>query len=188
MPTNDAAAPAQVWPGMRIQAIDIVQPPGIGISPIADMDPHQATVPAALAAKSSAETPRNTPSDDRRCTRATRSALVVLIVPPPPDARLVAPLGCAVQPLVHPPEPVQPARIAGIRMVDDPVLQRERAHAGPLAQVGGRVGSGHRRHLGDISGAVGSLPRTLAPVVVFGAPFPLLLLREPDGEVGVEVA
>src|SRR4051794_885562 len=58
MPRNDDAAPRQVWPGIRIQAIDIVQPPGIGISPIADMDWHQMIVPAALAAKSSARTAR----------------------------------------------------------------------------------------------------------------------------------
>jgi hypothetical protein len=41
-----------------IHAIDIVQPPGIGISPIADMDAHQTIVTAALAAKSRAETPK----------------------------------------------------------------------------------------------------------------------------------
>src|ERR1700726_1294065 len=58
MPTNDAAAPGQVCPGIRIHAIDIVQPPGIGISPIADMDAHQTIVTAALPAKSSAETPK----------------------------------------------------------------------------------------------------------------------------------
>src|SRR5206468_9580617 len=58
MPRNDAAAPGQVCPDIRTHAIDIVQPPGIGISPIADMDAHQAIVPAALAAKSSAETPK----------------------------------------------------------------------------------------------------------------------------------
>jgi hypothetical protein len=56
MPRNDAAAPGHVCPGIRIQAIDIVQPPGIGISPIADMDPHQTIVAAALAAKSSPAT------------------------------------------------------------------------------------------------------------------------------------
>ena len=39
-------------------AIDIVQPPGIGISPIADLDAHQTIVTAALAAKSSAEMPK----------------------------------------------------------------------------------------------------------------------------------
>src|SRR6202045_4896375 len=58
MPRNDAAAPDHVCPGIRIHAIDIVQPPGIGISPIADMDAHQTIVTAALAAKSSAEMPK----------------------------------------------------------------------------------------------------------------------------------
>jgi hypothetical protein len=58
MPRNDAAARGHVCPGIRIHAIDIVQPPGIGISPIADMDAHQTIVTAALAAKSSAETPK----------------------------------------------------------------------------------------------------------------------------------
>src|ERR671931_739554 len=58
MPRNDAAAPGHVCPGIRIHAIAIVQPPGIGISPIADMDLHQTIVTAALAAKSSAETPK----------------------------------------------------------------------------------------------------------------------------------
>src|ERR1700688_2962642 len=58
MPRNDAAAPGHVCPCIRIHAIDIVQPPSIGISPIADMDAHQTIVTAALAAKSSAETPK----------------------------------------------------------------------------------------------------------------------------------
>src|SRR5215207_1871009 len=58
MPRNDAAAPGHVCPGIRIHAIDIVQPPGIGISPIADMDAHQPIVSAALATKSSAEAPK----------------------------------------------------------------------------------------------------------------------------------
>jgi hypothetical protein len=58
MPRNDAAALSHVCSGILIHAIDIVQSPGIGISPIADMDAHQTIVPAALAAKSSAETPR----------------------------------------------------------------------------------------------------------------------------------
>src|SRR4029450_1150854 len=58
MPRNDAAAPGQVCPDIRIHAIDIVQPPGIAISPMADMDPHQKIVPPALAANSSAATAR----------------------------------------------------------------------------------------------------------------------------------
>src|SRR5712691_11892101 len=102
MPRNDAAAPGHVCPGIRIHAIDIVQPPGIGISPIADMDAHQPIVTAALAAKSSAEPPKNACWEAR--SEAMRSALVVLVVATPPDARLVAPLGCAVEPLVHAPE------------------------------------------------------------------------------------
>ena len=31
---NIAATPGHVWPGIRIHVIDIVQPPGISISPI----------------------------------------------------------------------------------------------------------------------------------------------------------
>src|SRR6476469_5693675 len=58
MPRNDAAAPGHVCPGIRIQAIDMVQPPGIGIPSIADMDAHQTIVIAVLAAKSNAETPK----------------------------------------------------------------------------------------------------------------------------------
>jgi len=57
MPRNDVAAPAHVWPGMRIHAIDMVQSPGISIPP--DMEEHHTVVTAALLAKSSAEMPRN---------------------------------------------------------------------------------------------------------------------------------
>jgi hypothetical protein len=60
MRRKDDAAPSQVCPGIRIHAIDIVQPPCIGISPMADMDAHQTVVSVALAAKSSAETPKKT--------------------------------------------------------------------------------------------------------------------------------
>ncbi len=99
MPRNDAAAPGHVCPGIRIYAIDIVQPPGIGISPIADMDALQTIVAAALAAKSSAETPKKarwearsadmsreiSPSTEEQLAGVgrndrLRSALVVLVV------------------------------------------------------------------------------------------------------------
>ena len=59
MPRNDAAADGHVCPGIRIHTIDIVQPPGIGIPPIADMDVHQMIATAALPAKNTAETPKN---------------------------------------------------------------------------------------------------------------------------------
>src|SRR3989449_11238985 len=107
MPRNDAAAPDHVCPA-GIHAIDIVQPPGIAISPIADMDAHQTIVTAALAAKSSAETPKKARWEARSETiTPSRSALVVLVVAAPPDARLVASLGGAVEPRAHPPKRVQ---------------------------------------------------------------------------------
>jgi hypothetical protein len=65
MPRNDAAAPGQVCPHIGIHAGDIVQPPGIGISPIADMDMQQLMVPTALAAKSSVEMPKKARSEAR---------------------------------------------------------------------------------------------------------------------------
>src|ERR1700716_4400088 len=70
MPRNDAPAPGHVCPHIRVHAIDIVQLPGIGISPIADMEAHQTIVTAALAANSSAETPKKARSDVRSTTTA----------------------------------------------------------------------------------------------------------------------
>ena len=65
MPRNEAATPGHVCPGIRIHAIDIVHPPGMGIPPIADMDVHQTIVSAVLAAKSSAEMPKKACCDIR---------------------------------------------------------------------------------------------------------------------------
>ena len=59
MPRNVAAAPGHDWPGIRIHAIDIAQPPGISMPGIADMEPHQAIVATVLAANSSADAPDN---------------------------------------------------------------------------------------------------------------------------------
>src|SRR4029079_10799647 len=59
MPRNDAATPGHVCPGIRIHAIDIVQPPDIGIPPIADIVVDATTVSATLTANSSAQTPKN---------------------------------------------------------------------------------------------------------------------------------
>src|SRR5437870_12376868 len=106
--------------------------------------------------------------------RRLRSALVVLVVAAHPDARLVAPPGCAVEPLVHAPEAVQSARIGGIGVVDDAVVERERAHARPLARVRLYVGSAHGREddgpLVATLRTLAPLRRRLAPVVVFDAP------------------
>src|SRR5882762_8618902 len=53
-----------------------------------------------------------------------RSALVVLVVAAPPEARLVAPLRWADEPPRHAPRAVQSARMGGIGVVDDAVLER----------------------------------------------------------------
>src|SRR6202043_1502951 len=60
-----------------------------------------------------------------------RSILTVLVVVAPPEARLVAPFRGAVEPLVHAPEAVQSARIGGVAMVDDTILEHKGAHARP---------------------------------------------------------
>src|SRR5205814_3253986 len=81
---------------------------------------------------------------------------LVLVVATPPDAGLVAPLGRAVEPLIHAPEAVQSARIGGIGVVNDAVLERERAHAWPLAYVGVHVGATHGS---ELTGSVGGRAR-----------------------------
>jgi hypothetical protein len=60
MQRNNAPVTGHECPGIRIHAMDIVQPPGIGIPRIACMDAHQRIVSAALVAKSTAETPAKT--------------------------------------------------------------------------------------------------------------------------------
>src|SRR5207249_10922912 len=86
---------------------------------------------------------------------------------PPPDARLVAPLGCAIEPLIHSPETVHSARICGISVINDAVLERERAYARALARVRRRIGSAHGCESG--SPLARTFPRALALVVVFEA-------------------
>src|SRR5215813_8050492 len=114
MPRNAAAAPGQVCPGIRIHAIDIVQPPGICIPPIADMDPHQTIVTPALAAKSSAETPKKACRELRSKTMPTAS---VLIVPTEPlhrevEAILIAALRHEVEELIGPVDHVDAPQVA----------------------------------------------------------------------------
>src|SRR5438132_8463489 len=115
---------------------------------------------------------------------------LVLVVAAPPDAGLVASLGGAIEPLVHAPEAIQSARIRGIRVIDHAVLERERAHARPLADVGVHVGSAHGS---ELTGSVGCRARRyrgdrfLAFVVVVDS-LALFLLRERGAEVRVEIA
>src|SRR6185312_9888757 len=98
-----------------------------------------------------------------------------------PDARLIASLGGAVEPLVHAPQAIHPARIGRIGVVDHAVLERERAQARPLARVRGFVGPRHGREDGGaVLAVVRALPllRRLAPIVVLDAARALLLLGE----------
>src|SRR5438128_5288832 len=123
-------------------------------------------------------------------TSASRSALVVLVVAAPPDARLIAPLGCAVEPLVHAPKAVESARIRGIGVVDDAVLERERAHARRLSRIRCDGGSDRSRQLDDSTSGtfLRRRAKTLWAEVVHGNSRPLLLLRVARLEVVVEVA
>src|SRR3989454_3098126 len=81
-------------------------------------------------------------------TSASRSTVVVLVVAAPPEAGLVAPLGRAVEPLVHAPQAVHAARIGGIGVVDHAVLECERAQALPLTDERRPVGAGRGCDLG----------------------------------------
>ncbi len=117
------------------------------------------------------------------------SLAVVLVVAAVPEAGLVAPAWRAVEPLVHGPEDVQPARVRRVGVVDDAILERERAHAGPFSPVGFPVRSNGRRNLGERwTLLAGQRPKVhLAEVVLDGSRLPLLL-GERRLEVVVEVA
>src|SRR5690349_22111859 len=123
MPTKAAEAPSQSCPGMTIQGM-----PGID-----GIEPHQASVTAAL--------PRNSSAAATSKVAAVLSGLRILIVALPPDAVLVASQRRAVQPLVHAPQAVEAARVGRVGVIDHAVLERERAHAGAVARERGRVGA-----------------------------------------------
>ncbi len=90
------------------------------------------------------------------------------------DHRFIPSTRCAVEPLVHAPETVQAARVGRVSVVDDPVLERERAHAGgfPRNRRGVRAKDGQGLFVDEF--AAGIHP---AEVVIDGAR-PLLLLGE----------
>src|SRR5687767_5706069 len=115
----------------------MVQPPGIGMPPIAAIEAPHATVTATLTANSAAEMPMKPRWD-------SRSAALVLIVAAPPEARLVASLGGAIEPWIHAPDPVQSARVGRVGVMDHAVLEHERAHPRTVARVGRDVGPAGR--------------------------------------------
>src|SRR5438552_5903806 len=114
---------------------------------------------------------------------------LVLVVPPPPVVRFVAPFRRAIEPLVRAPDNVQSAPVSRISVVNDPVLERERAHARPFARVRGEVGASSAGCRARPVGcwARGNLGhRLFAYMIVFDA-FALLLRREGDIEIKVEI-
>src|SRR5262249_44444587 len=124
------------------------------------------------------------------------SLATVLVVASPPHAfRFVATLGRAVEPLVHTPHPVQSARKGGIGMEDCAVLECERTHTRPFANVCGHISSSRGRviayrrpfHLSCHPLARAHLPGRLAVVVILDLTVALLLFRERDPEIVVEV-
>src|ERR1700722_961249 len=126
----------------------------------------------------------------RRLTAPVASegvALAIFVMTAEPRPGLVASLRRAIEPLVHAPEAIQSAHIGGIAVVDDAVLDDERAEARPIKRVGRPVGSAHGRQLDDrpwrrsyVHGVPGAL------VVVVDRPGALLLRGERDVEVEVE--
>ena len=73
------------------------------------------------------------------------SSAAVLVVAAPPEAVLVATEWRAVKPLVHAPKAVQPTLVRRVGVVDDAILEHERAHAGPLSPERLPVRSDHAR-------------------------------------------
>src|SRR5207302_8591737 len=118
------------------------------------------------------------------------SLAVVLVVAAPPEAGLVATEWRAVEPLVHAPEDVQPALVRRVGVVDDAILERERAHAGPFSPVRRPVRSNARRDLGDERIRLAPLrqPQVRRAEVVLDGTRPPLLLGVRRMEVVVEVA
>jgi len=84
MPTNEAVAPARVGPGIRTHPIDIVQPPGIGISPVADMELHQTVVTATQTTNSIAKVPMKVRRE--ACSETERGPVAIEM----PDSKLLA--------------------------------------------------------------------------------------------------
>src|SRR5688500_7378049 len=113
-------------------------------------------------------------------------SVVVFVVAAPPDAFFVSSLGCAVEPLIHGPDAVDPARIGGIGVIDDAVFEHEGTYARPLACVRSRICAGHGcEYILPFGAVVTGWRGLLTHVVVFDGAFALLLFGERDVEVRV---
>lgn len=125
-------------------------------------------------------------------TFVARRYILVFIMALPPEAEVlfVAPARCAIEPLIHAPETVEPARVCRVCVVHDAVVENERAHAGRLAPVSRPVGSASTRDFNRPLFAGGCKDRTriLRTEVVFDGARPLLLFRAAGLKIEVEVA
>src|SRR5258708_35858748 len=114
MPMKEVEAKSQVWPPILIHAIDIVQPPGMGMPP--DMERHHTSVPVALATNRSPLPARSA---------ASRSVFVSVVMPDPGlrelEGAFVAPLRHQVEDVVGGVEQVDAARVARVG-VEHPAL------------------------------------------------------------------
>src|SRR5579884_4011169 len=146
MPRNDAAAPNHVCPGIRIHAIDIVQPPGIGMRAVADIDEHRIIVIATLIANTSAET-------TKKARWGARSALTVFIMESEPSHRpvplLIATLWGSIKDSVIAHQKFSAAGIGGIGVVSNIRLAYKNAESMSFRQISGDVGAGRARVLSD---------------------------------------
>src|SRR5437870_3317188 len=94
IPINVVPAASQVCPAILIHAMDMVQPPGIGIP--SDIDQQVPIVIPALARNSNALLPRNVRSFSRLARRSTAAAPQSTTGPPSsrPITPALALLGC----------------------------------------------------------------------------------------------
>src|ERR1041385_1697814 len=126
---------------------------------------------------------------------AWRTGSVFIMSVPPETAVLVPAFGSAIEPLVHSPESVETSGISGVGVINDPVLERERAHAGTFADVGIDVGTGSGCEFGRSFGSgarergrfAAGFDRRLAAIVVLDS-LALLFFGERDVEIIIEIA
>src|SRR6476646_3101097 len=117
------------------------------------------------------------------------SLSVVFIVAAPPHTGLVAAEWRAVEPRIHAPNGIHAALVGRVGVVDDTVLLREGAQAGPFFAVGRPVRSDAGRDRSDEGILVGLLQPEVdgAEVVLDGSSLPFLICMG-HVEVVVEVA
>src|SRR5947207_12493251 len=114
---NREPLPAQASPGIGVQTVDRVQPPGLAITPLMDRDKW--TVAAVLARNSTAPVPRSGSWPDR-----ARGSVLIAVVVAHPGLGIV---GILVPALGHQVEDV----VRAVQHVDATGVARVRVEHGP---------------------------------------------------------